>query len=230
MTVERIDGLKWDISRIKYEHLDRYKYACKRLSKKSVLDVGCGFGYGTKLLNESNTATGIDSSKEAIEYARETYGNNYSISNAEKLQYSDGSFEAVTAFEVLEHVENPEKMLKEIHRVLTPQGKLFISTPNPLHIWNRIKHLFTGKRFDKAFPNPYHVKEFNKQELKELLEKNGFKIKGMVGQSLPPLPGFDRFTKLKITYPIYRLYQLISSYLPGLSTIIIVEAEKSLND
>lgn len=56
----------------------------------------------------------------------------------QKLKWPSGSFDAVTAWEVFEHLENPHNAIREIHRVLKPGGLLIFSVPNIFHIISRI--------------------------------------------------------------------------------------------
>lgn len=55
-----------------------------------------------------------------------------------RLKWPDGNFDAVTAWEVFEHLENPHNAVREIHRVLKPSGLLIFSVPNIFHIISRI--------------------------------------------------------------------------------------------
>lgn len=64
--------------------------------------------------------------------------------NLERLPYADGSFEVVTATEIIEHLENPRAFLREIARVLRPGGLCIISTPNVLNLNSRLRYLWFG--------------------------------------------------------------------------------------
>jgi 2-polyprenyl-3-methyl-5-hydroxy-6-metoxy-1,4-benzoquinol methylase len=188
---ERMDP-KFDTSiRYKPEHIQRYKYASKR-AKGRVLDLGCGTGYGSKILYDvSNDVCGIDISRRAINYAQRNYsGPEYICCSAEKLPFKDGYFDAITAFEVIEHVSNPYETLSEVHRVLKRGGSLFISTPNPRHLVNMLKYFLFGKPYPEKvnMSNIYHIREFHYDEFLNLLKTKGFEVKSKYGQTIPGMP------------------------------------------
>ena len=72
------------------------------------------------------------------------------------LPYEDNFFDAITFTEVIEHLEDHRKILKEIHRVLKNDGILVVSTPNILNMKSRMRFLLVG--FYNLF-GPLHVKE-----------------------------------------------------------------------
>ena len=104
------------------------------------LDLGCGSGYFSRLLNERGACVeGVDGSAEMVRNAKKL---SMSVKNAsqsllfktvqslEELDYSNGSFDGVICLSVLEYLSHPEKCFGEIVRVLRPGGKLVVSVPN----------------------------------------------------------------------------------------------------
>lgn len=92
--------------------------------KERVLDIGCGTGkYVAYLLSKGTHAEGVDISNKAVSLARKYYPSaTFKVAPAEKLPYADKTFDAVYSFDVLEHLGDPEKAVKEIKRVLKKGG------------------------------------------------------------------------------------------------------------
>lgn len=190
---ERNDVIRSTDTRERTEHIQRYKKSLRYLKPNQfILDVGCGTGYGTKMLNQIHQDVyGIDVSKEAINYAQRNYtGPIYLISNAENIPFKNESFDVVISFESIEHLQNPEKGLKEMNRILKDGGLLFISTPNPRHLGNILKNRLLGIPYPEKVDmnNIYHIKEFNYNEFLDFLGNNGFSINSVYGQTIPFIP------------------------------------------
>ncbi len=99
-----------------------------------ILDVGCGVGQVVKALRDSGfNAQGVDVSEPNIRKATEHVGH-CSLYDGTKLPFKDSTFESVGAFNVLEHVEEPEAFIQELVRVLKPAGRLVLSSPNFLRV------------------------------------------------------------------------------------------------
>ena len=90
------------------EHMARYAFAARLARGKRALDAGCGAGYGSaELARAALTVVGIDSSLEAIEYARASYplpNLKFEQASCEALPHADASFDLIVAFEVIEHL------------------------------------------------------------------------------------------------------------------------------
>jgi SAM-dependent methyltransferase len=156
------------------EHLTTYKFSINYIKDKKVLDFGCGSGYGTALISKyCSQAIGVDISSDAIAYAKETNHNSklsfFEIREVEKspLPFPDASFDTVLSFQVIEHIKDPQVYIEEIYRVLKPGGQIIIATPE------REKRLFS---FQKSW-NVWHVKEYSKKQLYELLNEHFSNVK-----------------------------------------------------
>ena len=95
-----------------------------------VLDIGCGAGNVARAIAESRPELrvhGVDVSAGALEVARRAAPDvDFQLAAAESLPFQDGSMSAVVMLDVLEHLENPAAVLREIRRVLRPGGLFHI--------------------------------------------------------------------------------------------------------
>jgi protein-L-isoaspartate O-methyltransferase len=103
---------------------------------KSVIDIGCGVGYGSQCLAELGAASvhAFDLSGDAIRHAKIHYSHpkiHYEVGNAEEFSF-ESKFEVAVCFELIEHVRHPKKVLDKIKRALKPDGILIMSTPRAL--------------------------------------------------------------------------------------------------
>lgn len=143
------------------EHLARYALAAGMVPGKRVLDMGCGAGYGSDLLLNAGARSvlGVDSSEEAIEYAREHYGREgleFARTDAARLE-ARAKFDVAVAFEVIEHTKDHAGFMDAAKRALAGRGVMIISTPN-------------RQENPPGYSNPFHEKEMDEQEFRTLLE------------------------------------------------------------
>jgi glycosyltransferase involved in cell wall biosynthesis/ubiquinone/menaquinone biosynthesis C-methylase UbiE len=149
-------------------HVIRYHLASAYVREgDTVLDAACGLGYGAYVLHARSMALrtmGIDSSAFAVDYARANFGATspkllYELGNLpERLaSLADNSIDVVVSFETLEHVVDPEKLLREFVRLLKPAGRLLMSIPND----------WSGD--DGKDPNPHHLHVYTWSKLREQL-------------------------------------------------------------
>lgn len=97
--------------------------------KGKCLDLGCGRGRHLKLMPKGSV--GLDILPQKVDgYDIVRFDLNY-LSPTIKLPFKDKSFDCVLASHVLEHVENPYRLLREINRILIDEGIVIISVPNP---------------------------------------------------------------------------------------------------
>jgi 2-polyprenyl-3-methyl-5-hydroxy-6-metoxy-1,4-benzoquinol methylase len=144
----------------------------------TILDIGCGAGAILRSLQPyypNLRLFGTDISEIAITEARAHSTNiNYEQSTAEKLPYSDNTFDAVLMFEVLEHVENPEQSLCEIYRILKPEGKLYLAVPQEKSLLTIQGILYFLFKINLTEKTAGHIQFWNKSELDTLLKNAGF--------------------------------------------------------
>lgn len=96
-----------------------------------VLDLGCAFGFGTKLLARRYQTFGHDLSASYIERARRNVPDaTFTLGPADAVPYPDASFDGVVLLDVMEHVPDDRAVVDEIARLLRPGGRLVLSVPN----------------------------------------------------------------------------------------------------
>ena len=100
-----------------------------------ILDVGCGTGANLKMLAAHGRAEGVDISTQAIEFCRERGLDSVKLGAAEQLPYDDGSFDLVTALDVIEHLDDDVAGLREMRRVLRRKGRLLVFVPAFMFLW-----------------------------------------------------------------------------------------------
>jgi ubiquinone/menaquinone biosynthesis C-methylase UbiE len=111
----------------------------------SVLDLGCGNGKTLLSLTQNfSELHGVDILDILSAEAKTKVKFTSADLNFEKLPFSDNSLDLVTAFQIIEHLENPFFVMREAHRVLKSGGVFTISVPNPFNFSFRLKFLFTG--------------------------------------------------------------------------------------
>ena len=157
---------------------ERIKILKKEIKKgKKVLDVGCADGLITNQISNGNQVYGIDISENAIKAAKKKYKKiNFKVCEAEKkYPFKKEEFDVVFSGDVIEHVPEPVKMIKEINRVLKKNGKIIITTP--YHgFWKNLAIILF--RFDNHFdPEGPHLRFFTMNSMRKILKKNGFKVK-----------------------------------------------------
>lgn len=121
---------------------------------KKLLDVSCGEGVLLRFAGAAGIlAHGIDFSEVAAGVARQNAASaSIVVADAEALPWPDNHFDCVTNIGSLEHYVHPEESVKEMARVLKPDGLACILVPNTFGLWGNIKHVWrTGDIFDDGF-------------------------------------------------------------------------------
>ena len=165
---------------IHYEHLHRYYFAAQFAAGKNVLDLASGEGYGCVILaSKALQVVGVEFDEMAVKHSTRRY----QLSNVEFLQgtitgvpiQGEEIFDVITCFEAIEHIEEHDKLMVEIRRLLKQDGLFILSSPN--------KSLYTD---EANYHNPYHVKELYFDELRSLLTNN-FNHVQFLGQKVFPV-------------------------------------------
>ncbi len=135
-----------------------YEEAAKMIKGK-VLELGCGWGRGVeKLISKADHYTGLDKNEALIQALQVKYPqHDFATADFPDLsRFQDNTFDYVITFQVIEHVKDDHKFLKEANRVLKPGGKLILTTVNRKYSLSR---------------NPWHIREYSTEELSTLMKK-----------------------------------------------------------
>lgn len=124
----------------------------------NLLEVGCGEGRGiTWLIPKVDQFSAIDKIDQVVEGLKKKFPQgNFISGNIPPLPYEDSTFDCVVSFQVIEHIADDNLYLKEISRVLKPNGLALITTPNRPMSLSR---------------NPWHEREYTADELTSLAKK-----------------------------------------------------------
>ncbi len=132
---------------------------------RRVLDLGCRSGALTRHFLDGNEVVGLDVDAAALEKAA-ALGIEPVLANVEEpLPFEDGSFDAVVAGELLEHLRFPDALVAEIRRVLRPRGVFVGSVPNAFRVQSRLRFLLGRPPED----DPTHLRMFSPGALQALL-------------------------------------------------------------
>jgi SAM-dependent methyltransferase len=122
---------------------------------RDVLDLGCRSGAVTEHFLDGNRVTGVDVDASALERAAERGIVPVRANAEERLPFDEGSFDAVVAGELLEHVRDPAEVVAEVRRVLRPGGTFVGSVPNAFRLQSRL--LFLAGRPPEDDPTHLHM-------------------------------------------------------------------------
>jgi len=133
--------------------------------KLKILDVGCGSGKMTEDLKVFGEISGIDSSKKAIVFCKKRgLKDVYKIDIGDKLPFPEKTFDLVLVLDVLEHIENDQKVLRNLKRIMKEEGFLILTVP-------AYQRLFSY--WDKMLG---HRRRYTKNGLTRKLRRNGYQI------------------------------------------------------
>lgn len=196
-------------------HLAEYMFAEEFVGNKSVLEIGCGTGFGASHLSKvASSIVATDIWQAGISLCQSQYSGDsnltFIVADGGKLPFKSEQFDVAISFHVIEHIE-PKMVLNyliEIKRVLKKGGRFVVSTPN-----SRIRLL----PFQKPL-NPAHKKEYRDNELMKLLGGvfTMVKVFGLCGSD--EIQDIER-NRLKQTpfkaYVVRPIYRMLIHYLPS---------------
>lgn len=156
-----------------YGMAKRRSFVTRHQPRGRLLDVGCATGTFLRGVRAAGDweVLGVETSPAAAQIARERHGLDVRIGTVEAASFPDQAFDAVTLWDVLEHLHDPAASLLEIRRILRPGGVLVVRVPNGA---SRDAGWF-GQYWAGLEP-PRHLYVFTPQTLGRLLTQRGFQI------------------------------------------------------
>ena len=153
-----------------------------QMSKGVLLDYGTGTGYFAHTMMEKQwTVKAIEKSPQARAFAKEHFGLEVDAETA-LTDYQPNTFDVVTLWHVMEHLEHLNDMWKTLHRILKDKGVLIVAVPNP--------DSYDAKKYKEwwaAYDVPRHLWHFQPSVMKQFGIKHGFVL-----EEMKPMP-FDAF-------------------------------------
>lgn len=132
-----------------------------------ILDIGCGAGANALELSAYGDVTASDRSLDALAFVRSRGVGNVVAAEAPRLPFADGAFDVVTAYDVIEHVEDDQGFVRELARVLAPGGSLAIHVPAWPFLWSGHDVVLEHKR------------RYTRRSLRELVESSGLRLEAL---------------------------------------------------
>lgn len=130
-----------------------------------ILDIGCGTGSMLTMLKKYGKVVGSDISELALSFCRKRGCTNLIKTSADNLALPNESFDLITAFDIIEHLDDDKKALQEFYRVCRKGGNVIVTVPAYNFLWSE---------HDRALQ---HKRRYVRKELSEKLISAGFKIK-----------------------------------------------------
>lgn len=169
-----------DESRITYDGLNISILRQFPIGVRRVLDLGCGTGaLGAALKQRAALeVVGVTFSQDEAKEARKRLNK---VVVADLEEFGDGlelgRFDAVVCSHVLEHLRQPQQLLRQLHNCLSPRGILFIALPNVLYWKQRLPFLFGRFRYTAGgLMDSTHYRFYDWQSATQLVESAGYEI------------------------------------------------------
>lgn len=161
---------------------------------KSILDIGCGIGHTLNKIKTQSSLTGIDINKEALEIAerdvdpKANYGHFLEFIKVDAQNFNlNKKFEIIICSELLEHVEQPSKVIDCILKHSNNETRIIITIPNEEandKLWSIIKFFRLEKKFKGMIKRENHISQFNLNKFLSLINGN---LRILAIKKTPPL-------------------------------------------
>lgn len=170
---QRDQYAKGGLGRWHWDRRDQTALSLVRPFDRTIVEIGCGEGITlekAQRLFSDRKVLGIDALDENIDICRQ-HGCKAEPGDVYNLSLPSGSANIVLFLEVIEHLEDPETAIREIRRVLAPNGRLIIAFPNDAAF--KLARILT-LRFQEASYDPGHVRQWTPRDMVNFLTGQGF--------------------------------------------------------
>ncbi len=166
---------------IKHSLYSSHYYAARLIgTDQRVLEVGCAAGkFGSELVQAGNRVVGVDVQPNVpldagYEDVLETH-----LENGVSESLANQQFDRILLLDVLEHLRDPSKLLRDCRTLLAQRGKLIVSVPNAVNLTVRLMVLFGRFRYsDRGILDWSHLRFFTAKTIRALLEEHGYRVSG----------------------------------------------------
>ncbi len=202
VAMSKKEAFKWQLSLLQ-------KYITGK--GKRLLDIGTGKGYLLEVASELGfDFYGVEPSEYASKAAEKRFPKRISKGFLEDAKYKDLEFDVIVMTDLIEHISHPYPFFDEVYRILKPSGFILITTPNA----DSFTRILLGKNW---FQYKYeHIIYYNKESLKYLLDKKGFRVRETRNNIKRFQTGYYyHYFKQYSLFGIDALFHSIYPHLPG---------------
>lgn len=187
------------------QHWQADEHGFRPLEGKTALDVGCGAGLlAEPLARLGAKVTGVDAAPELIEVAKAHAAGaglaiDYVMGGVEDLT---GTYDLVTAMEVIEHVADPRAFLAALAARLAPGGLLILSTPNRT-AWSRLLTITLAEGLGQIPKGTHRYEDFiTPEEMTAMLDEVGLSVEDVEGIAVSPMKGLHLSEDVRLNFLI----------------------------
>ena len=172
MHEDKVPDIKKWLQETEFDDKRRYEFIKEKITNKTVLDFGCGVGGFLDFAKKSAiSVAGIELEKALQPSFKQR--NLDVFEDLSKAQERNKKYDIITAFHVVEHLQNPKKILKELSQLLTEGGEMILEVPNSD---DALLTLYENNAFQNFTYWSQHLFLFNAKTMAELISQSGLKL------------------------------------------------------